>query len=163
MENYNSLSALIKAIPDESAARAFMEKIIWNGTPICPHCYNQGGYKLKDGKTYKCKDKRCRKTFTVTVERFLKKPKCPLTKWVYAIYLCTIHKRGVSSYQLATDIHVTQKTAWFMLHRIRKLFKDKAHDILVEEVEIDESFVGGKNKNRHRCKKIKNSEGRSLC
>ena len=162
MLNFNSLSDLMKAIPDERSARELMEKIIWTDGPVCPHCYNVGGYKLKDQKTYKCKSNTCKRTFTVTVKTIFEKTYVPLSKWICAIYLCCIHKRGISSIQLASDIEVTQKTAWFMLHRIRKLFLDKAHDLLSGIVEIDETFVGGKNKNRHWDKKAPKSMGRAF-
>jgi transposase-like protein len=84
-----------------------------------------------------------------------------LQKWFLAIYLITSHKKGISSLQLAKDIDVTQKTAWFMLQRIRNCFGIDT-DQLVGEVEIDETYVGGKNKNRHASKKVENSQGRSV-
>ena len=79
-----------------------------------------------------------------------------------AIWLVTSHKKGISSLQLAKDIDVTQKTAWFMLHRIRRCFGCENDSELNNEVEIDETFVGGKNKNRHPHKKIEKSQGRSF-
>lgn len=120
-----------------------------------------------DSKVYKLKNNqyRCRKTgknFNVKTRTIFENTKIPLTKWFIAIWLITSHKKGISSYQLARDIHVTQKTAWFMLHRIRKGLEG-ANEIKLEgTIEIDETFVGGKNKNRHRDKKVKNSQGRSF-
>ena len=75
--------------------------------------------------------------------------KVKLQKWFLAIWLVTSHKKGVSSHQLAKDIKVTQKTAWFMLQRIRACFGINNDDELDGEVEVDETFVGGKNNNRH--------------
>jgi hypothetical protein len=79
-----------------------------------------------------------------------------------AIYIVTSHKKGISSLQLSKDIDVTQKTTWFMLQRIRNCFGISDNDKLDNEVEIDETFVGGKNKNRHPDKKVENSQGRSF-
>jgi hypothetical protein len=85
-----------------------------------------------------------------------------LVKWFMAVYLGTGHKKGISSYQLGRDIGVTQKTAWFMLHRIREAVKNTSKLVLKDVVQADESFIGGKNKNRHDINKVENSQGRSL-
>src|SRR5690606_19992490 len=86
-----------------------------------------------------------------------------MRKWYIAIYLVTSHKKGISSHQLAKDIRVTQKTAWFMLQRIRfGLGANVDTDELEGTIELDETFVGGKNKNRHADKKVENSQGRSF-
>ena len=87
--------------------------------------------------------------------------KIPLRKWFVAIYLVTCHKKGVSSLQLSRDIDVTQKTAWFMLHRIRECFGIENNNELNNTVEMDETYIGGKNKNRHADKKVEHSQGRS--
>lgn len=79
-----------------------------------------------------------------------------------ALYVFSSHKKGISSHQLARDISVTQKSAWFLLHRLRYAFDHPNFKaILAMEVEIDETFVGGKNINRHKSKKVENSQGRS--
>lgn len=85
-----------------------------------------------------------------------------LQKWFLAIWVITSHKKGISSLQLSRDINVTQKTAWFMLQRIRKCFGIENNCLLDNDVEIDETYIGGKNKNRHAHKKVKNSQGRSM-
>jgi transposase-like protein len=82
--------------------------------------------------------------------------------WFAAIYVATAHKKGISSLQLSRDLGITQKTAWFMLHRIREMLKQNKSELLTGEVQADETFVGGKNKNRHADKKIENSQGRSV-
>ena len=89
------------------------------------------------------------------------KTKISLRKWFIAIWLVTNHKIGLSSYQLANDIEVTQKTAWYMLHKIRHAMRLANENILEEAVEIDETVVGGKNGNRHKDKKVPHSQGRS--
>ena len=89
------------------------------------------------------------------------KTKISLRKWFIAIWLVTNHKTGLSSYQLANDIEVTQKTAWYMLHKIRHAMRLANENFLEETVEIDETLVGGRNGNRHWDKKVPHSQGRS--
>lgn len=155
-----SLLDLIQKFPDEEACIRHLELIYGNNGKITsPFSPGSKVYKLKNHQ-YKCK--ATGKNFNVKTRTIFENTKIPLPKWFMAIWLITSHKRGISSYQLARDIHVTQKTAWFMLHRIRKGIED-ANDIELEgTIEIDETFVGGKNKNRHRDKKVKHSQGRSF-
>jgi hypothetical protein len=118
-----------------------------------------------ESKVYKCKNNRykCTKTnkyFNVRTRTVFEGTKLSLRQWFVALYLFG-HKRGISSYQLATDLAITQKSAWFLLHRLRYIAAAAdAKDPLGSEnyVEADETFVGGKNKNRHKDKKFK-SEG----
>ena len=86
----------------------------------------------------------------------------PLRKWFIAIYIFSLHKKGVSSHQLASDLGITQKSAWFMLSRIRNAFKPQKAQPKEGVFHADETFIGGKNKNRHEDKKVPNSQGRSL-
>lgn len=155
-----SLLDLIQKFPDEEACIRHLELIYGNNGKITsPFSRGSKVYKLKN-HWYRCKDTG--KNFNVKTRTIFENTKIPLPKWFIAIWLVTSHKRGISSYQLARDIHVTQKTAWFMLHRIRKGIED-ANDFELEgTIEIDETFVGGKNKNRHRDKKVKHSQGRSF-
>lgn len=155
-----SLLDLIQKFPDEEACIRHLELIYGNnGKLTSPFSPDSKVYKLKN-HWYRCKDTG--KNFNVKTRTIFENTKIPLPKWFIAIWLVTSHKRGISSYQLARDIHVTQKTAWFMLHRIRKGIED-ANDFELEgTIEIDETFVGGKNKNRHRDKKVKHSQGRSF-
>ncbi len=143
---FNSLPDLIKRFPDDSAARTYLEKRKWHDTPVCPHCGCIGGYKLNDGKTYKCKDKLCRKKFTVTVGTIMENSNIPLNTWFAAIYIATAHKKGISSVQLAKDLGITQKSAWFMLHRIREMVRVKRQEKLTGIVEADETYLADKSK-----------------
>lgn len=143
---FNSLPDLIKRFPDDASARTYLEKRKWNGNPVCPHCGCIGAYTLKDGKTYKCKDKLCAKKFTVTVGTIMENSNIPLNTWFAAIYIATAHKKGISSVQLAKDLDITQKSAWFMLHRIREMVREKKQEKLKGVVEADETYLADKSK-----------------
>lgn len=156
MKELRSFVDLMEHLRDEKSCREFLEETRWRGEAICPHCHCQevdGCYKHYKLKTkgkfnglYKCK--RCRKRFTVTVGTMFEGSHVSLKKWFYAIYLFLNHKKGISSVQLAKDINVTQKTAWFMLNRIRYNFEDKVRVQFKEETQVDETYVGGKNRKR---------------
>ncbi len=152
---FNSLIQLLNAFPDDDACRAYLEERRWKGTPRCPHCkHSENAYSIDGGKRYKCPN--CRKKYSVLVGTMFENSKVGLRKWFVAIYLITSHKKGISSCQLAKDVGVTQKTAWFMLHRIREMLQDKSPHQLQGEVEVDETLVGGSEKNKHRDKRTKN-------
>lgn len=133
-----------------------------DGKPVCPHCeLSIKPYIIEGGKRYKCDNKECRKKFSVTVGTVFENSKIKLSLWFASIYLATSRKKGVSSLQLSRDIGVTQKTAWFMLHRIREMLKEEAPEMLTEVVQLDETYIGGKEKNKHRDKRTPQSQGRS--
>lgn len=141
---FESLLDVVHKFPDEMACREYLEQQRWNGKIVCPHCQSKWKmYRLNGGHIFKCAE--CRKQFTVKVGTIFEDSALPLQKWFMAIYLLTAHKKGISSCQLARDIKVTQKTAWFMLHRIRHAFETKKSDApLSNVVEADESYFGGK-------------------
>ncbi len=159
---FKSLPQILNHFKDKETCVKFLEEQRWGGKPICPKCGCKKVYSIEGGKRYKCADKECYKKFSVTVGTVFENSKVPLNIWFAAIYLATAHKKGISSLQLHRDLGVTQKTAWFMLHRIREMLRQKAPTLLSGEVQADETFVGGKNKNRHVDKKIKESQGRSV-
>lgn len=144
-------------MPDEKTCRDYLAKQRWDGKVACPYCKHQKCYSIEKGKRWKCADSKCYKRFTVTVGTIFEASNIPLNKWFPAIYLCTAHKRGISSYQLARNIGVTQKTSWFMMHRIREVLRNKDAVILGYNgaVEADETFVGGKYANMHTAKRNK--------
>ncbi|MDR1501664.1 MAG: IS1595 family transposase [Prevotella sp.] len=159
-----SLLDLLKTLHDKTACRVYLEGLRWQGIPKCPNCNCQceKHYKLKNNGTfhglYKCKE--CKKRFTVTVGTMFEGSNVSLDKWFLAIYLFLSHKKGISSIQLSKDIGVTQKTAWFMLTKIRHNMNDI--DAIVANkldgvVQVDETYVGGKSKGR-----IWQNQGRSL-
>ena len=149
MATFHTLLQMMDTLHTEEDCRVYLESMRWNGKPICPHCgsISEHHYKLtQNGEfkgLYKCRD--CRKRFTVRQGTMFEGSNLPLKKWFYAIYLFLSHKRGISSCQLAKDIGVTQKTAWFMLHRIRHNVRDDDADFN-DMTQVDETYVGGKTK-----------------
>jgi hypothetical protein len=110
---------------------------------------------------YKCKNTG--KYFTAKSTTIFRNSKISLRTWFYALYKLAISKKGISSHQLAKDAGITQKSAWFVLQRLRYTFQSPIFETMLEGiVEIDETFIGGKNKNRHRNKKVPHCQGRNL-
>ncbi|HEY5369802.1 MAG TPA: IS1595 family transposase [Hanamia sp.] len=141
---FNNLRELITSMPDENACREYIAEQRWHGKPVCPHCGYNKAYIIEGGKKYKCASKTCYKKFSVTVGTVFECSNIPLTKWLMALYLATAHKKGISSYQLAKDIGVAQKSAWFMLHRLREIMSHIPKEILIGTVEIDETYMSRK-------------------
>lgn len=158
--DFKNLKEMMAKFSDEDVCREYFEDIIWQGTPTCPHCGRCNPYKLKGGKKYRCSSRSCRKDFTVLTGTVFHGTKIPLSKWFMAIYITTNHKKGISSCQLARDISVTQPTAWFMLQRIFEMGKPKEKHIFKEEVMVDETYCGGKNKNKSLAIRKEIREGR---
>lgn len=127
----------------------------FDGVIICPHCAHDRAYVFKDGIRYECH--KCDKQFTAKTKTFMEGSKLASIKWLMAMFLI-MNKKGISSVQLAKDLGVTQKTAWFILQRIRTAFGNTAKENMKGIVEIDETFVGGKNKNRHYSKRMQYKE-----
>jgi len=159
MNRYKKFNLLQIARMGEEECKAYLAFSQWGNKPVCPYCECDTCYTT--AKRYKCSG--CKRLFSVTVGTIFHDSKIPLDKWFIAIYFATMHKKGISSCQLARDISVTQRTAWHMLHRIRHTLIDNGFEKkLSKTVEVDETFVGGKNRNRHWNKKIPNSQGRSF-
>src|ERR1039457_3325996 len=119
---FSNLIEFMQVFSNDYICREYFEKQRWNGKPVCPHCGNNKNiYKLGKEGQYKCSNKECYKKFTVTVGTVFESGKAPLVKWFAAMYLVSAHTKGISSLQLGRDLGVTQKTAWFMLHRIRQM------------------------------------------
>lgn len=141
---FKSIIELLNAFPDEQTCINHLTELRWNGNVVSPFDPTSKVYTCKDNK-YRCKNTG--KYFNVRTSTLFDNTKIELRKWFLAIYIVTSHKKGISSLQLSRDIDVTQKTAWFMLQRIRNCFHNdfEKSDNLVE---VDETYVGGENKNR---------------
>lgn len=163
MQKFNNLIQATQYFSNPETCVEYLTNLRWSNGITCAHCNHDKVYTLKGAtKRYKCAS--CRKQFSATKGTIFENSAIPLQKWFIAIYLLTSHKKGISSMQLAKDMGITQKSAWFMLQRIRFALQTKSFNVPVLEntVECDETYIGGKNKNRHASKKIANSQGRSV-
>lgn len=143
----------------EDKCREFLAEKRWGNSITCPHCGVIGikAYKLASGRL-KCAE--CRKLFTVLVGTVFEDSHIPLQKWFLAAYLSTSLKKGMSSIQLSKYLGVTQKTAWFMLQRIRYVYDTGSFEKFTGQVEVDETYIGGKESNKHANKRIKGITGK---
>lgn len=148
-----SIFELTERFPTETAAETWFERMRWGDHRYCPHCGNANSKETKNRKPmpFWCGD--CRSYFSVRTGTPLQHSRLPLRKWIFAIYLYVTSLKGVSSLKLHRDLKVTQKTAWFMLHRLRKAWSVAGLDTMKGPIEVDETFVGGKRKNMHRSKR----------
>lgn len=160
MKDDFDIFAFFKEYPTEEAARKYFENLRWKDGVRCPYC---GGVHIAEcsGKApmpYHCRD--CRKYFSVRVGTIMQGSKLPLQKWLLATYILTTSKKGVSSVRLAEILGTTQKTAWFLAHRIRESYKQsEAAPKFTGAVEVDETYVGGKERNKHASKKLRAGRG----
>jgi transposase-like protein len=145
---FKSLTKLFDAIPDELAAINYFKAIRWANGEFCLYCGHDKVYGFKDGKTWKCA--QCRERFSIRVGTIFEDSKIAIRKWLAAIWFITSHRKGIASAQLARDLGVTQKTAWFMLHRLRHAARTRSFNrSLRGTVEVDEGYFGGKDSNKH--------------
>lgn len=151
---------LLQTLKSQSDCKNYLKSVLWKGDhpPGCPRCGNTVTYAFKDGHTYKCAG--CRQKFNILTGTIFENTKLPLNKWIACIYMAVSYKRGISSYQVARNLGVTQKTAWFMMQRIRLLFEQLRPEALQGTCTADETYIGGKQKNKHRDKRVKGQQGR---
>ncbi len=147
-----TLMEAIQFFSDPLTCVQFFETLRWDdGVAICPRCESKRTSFLSTRLMWKCLD--CKKQFSIKVGTIFEDSPIGLDKWLCAMFLIANCKNGVSSYEIARDIHVTQKTAWFMLHRIRHAMHTGTFNKLSGQVEADETFVGGKARNMHAKKR----------
>lgn len=150
LKQFKTLTDLMVAFQKPQAAIDHFTTIRWKNGQFCPHCGHDKIYSLSRKNAYKCA--QCRKNFSITVGTIFENTKLPLRVWFGAIWLITNHKKGIASTTLATDLGITQKTAWFVLHRLRHAARTRSFNFRTQlrgKVEIDETYVGGKAINKH--------------
>jgi transposase-like protein len=154
-----STYAVFQMFPDQESARLYLESRLWPDSLRCPFCASDR-ITVRKGGYYRCNACNEGENFTVRTNTVMERSHIPLNKWVYAMYLLVTARKGISSMQLAKEIGVTQKSAWFMLSRLREACGgDDEIDKLRGEVEIDECFVGGLEANKHESKRLRAGRG----
>ena len=154
-----TLLELGRMFPTEESAVRWCERLLWPTERACGHCGSVDTHGVKSGKPmpYRCRD--CRRYFGVKTGTLMAESPLPVQTWVYAIYLDVTSLKGVSSMKLCRDLGVTQKTAWFMQQRIREAFRAEGPMVFIGPVEVDETYVGGLDRNKHESKKRKAGRG----
>src|ERR1700730_4190703 len=147
---------LFELFPDQETARTYIEGQLWPNGPRCPVCGLGERITARKEGFYRCN--QCKEDFTVRTGTIFERSHVPLHKWVYAMYLLVTARKGISSVQLAKEIGITQKSAWFLLHRLREACGDDFKK-LCGIIEIDETYIGGIEANKHEHKKLKAGRG----
>jgi transposase-like protein len=157
METPKTLADAVVYFRDPDNSLKYLAAKRWPNGVECPYCATKEPMFLATRRIWKCR--ACRKQFSVKVGTIFNESPIGLDKWLVAIWLISNCKNGVSSYEIGRDLEVTQKTAWFMLHRIREAMQDKTATKLAGEVEVDESFIGGKSRNMHKAERARKISG----
>src|SRR5215207_4893821 len=152
-----TLVQAIRYFSNKDVALAFLADLLWPDGVTCPRCNSDKNSFLSTRRIWKCKG--CGKQFSVKLGTIFEDSPIPLSKWLPALWLIVNAKNGISSYELHRALGVTQKSAWFMLHRIRLAMQTGSFSRMSGEVEVDETFIGGRARFMHKDKKSRVIKG----
>ena len=161
MKEIKTPKTLLEAVQyftNDALCVEYLSRLKWGGDEkFCTSCGSDAVYGLRTRPIFKCRD--CKKQFSLKKGTIMEKSPLPITKWLPAIWLVVNDKNGISSYEVARALGVKQHTAWFMMHRVREAIQNGSLRKLTGEVEVDESFVGGRTQNMHKDKRDKLRDG----
>src|SRR5947209_2925232 len=161
MDTPTTLQAAIEFFADEDRCHQYMAHMRSpDGKVTCPHCFADTPTWLANQRRFQCRNKHQKRQFSVKVGTIFEDSPIPLKSWLLAVWQITNCKNGISSYELARAIGVTQKTAWFMNHRVRLAMQGEDGGMLDGEVEVDETYIGGKARNMNRQQRERHLKGR---
>src|SRR6202007_3090533 len=147
---------LFEMFPDQETARSYLAGRLWPNGVRVPHCGLGERVTARKGGFYRCN--QCKEDFTVRTGTIFERSHVPLHKWIYAMYLLVTARKGISSLQLGKEIGITQKSAWFVLQRLREACGDDSA-VLQGVIEMDEVYLGGKEQNKHMKVRIVGDHG----
>src|SRR5688572_10061667 len=162
LETPETLQKAIEFFADEDRCVKYLAQMRWpDGVVTCPVCNEPNPRYLENQRRFECRKRHPKRQFSVKVGTIFEDSPIPLKSWLLAVWQITNCKNGISSYELARALGVTQKTAWFMNHRIRLAMQDSSGGgMIAGEIEVDETYIGGKARNMNRSKRRRVLDGR---